>query len=151
MDCLDGNLISLMTRWIVCYDTIHKVDENGGQLEMQIDINQAIVINKIGVIGDKLGSIIYDETQFNVTVEQKMQGLYQNTKTYDLALQLFKEVSDRSCEQIQQIHKMIDARNADIWRDFDSGMKSQFDKLNNKIDEASETLADNFNCEIDNV
>ena len=130
---------------------IKKVDEKVGQLEMKIYINHAIVINRLGVLEGQLGSFIKYQTRFNVTVEQKMQVFNQTTNDHDLAIKRVEKVADRHCEQILELHKMVDWTKAEIRNGCNCDVISQFDQLNNKIDKVSETLTDKFNSEIDNV
>ena len=132
-------------------DEIQKVDEKVGQLEMKIDINHAIVINRLGVLEGQLGSFVKYQTRFNVTVEQKMQAFNQTTNDHDLAIKRVEKVADRHCEQILELHKMVDWTKAEIRNGCNCDVTSQFDQLNNKIDNVSETLTDKFNSEIDNV
>ena len=148
MDCSDGTIDKLNDKVNTLDNEIQKVDEKVGQLEMKIDINHAIVINRLGVLEGQLGSFIKYQTRFNVTVEQKMQVFNQTTNDHDLAIKRFEKVADRHCEQILELHKMVDWTKAEI-RNCD--VVSQFDQLNNKIDKVSETLTDKFNLEIDNV
>ena len=148
MDCSDGTIDKLNDKVNKLDNEIKKVDEKVGQLEMKIYINHAIVINRLGVLEGQLGSFIKYQTRFNVTVEQKMQVFNQTTNDHDLAIQRVEKVADRHCEQILELHKMVDWTKAEI-RNCD--VVSQFDQLNNKIDKVSETLTDKFNLEIDNV
>ena len=148
MDCSDGTIDKLNDKVNKLDNEIKKVDEKVGQLEMKIDINHAIVINRLGVLEGQLGSFVKYQTRFNVTVEQKMQIFNQTTNDHDLAIKRVEKVADRHCEQILELHKMVDWTKAEI-RNCD--VVSQFDQLNNKIDKVSETLTDKFNLEIDNV
>ena len=148
MDCSDGTIDKLNDKVNKLDNEIKKVDEKVGQLEMKIYINHAIVINRLGVLDGQLGSFIKYQTRFNVTVEQKMQVFNQTTNDHDLAIKRVEKVADRHCEQILELHKMVDWTKAEI-RNCD--VVSQFDQLNNKIDKVSETLTDKFNLEIDNV
>ena len=148
MDCSGGTIDKLNDKVNKLDNEIKKVDEKVGQLEMKIDINHAIVINRLGVLEGQLGSFIKYQTRFNVTVEQKMQVFNQTTNDHDLAIKRFEKVADRHCEQILELHKMVDWTKAEI-RNCD--VVSQFDQLKNKIDKVSETLTDKFNLEIDNV
>ena len=148
MDCSDGTIDKLNDKVNKLDNEIEKVDEKVGQLEMKIDINHAIVINRLGVLEGQLGSFVKYQTRFNVTVEQKMQIFNQTTNDHDLAIKRVEKVADRHCEQILELHKMVDWTKAEI-RNCD--VVSQFDQLNNKIDKVSETLTDKFNLEIDNV
>ena len=79
-----------------------------GQLEMKIDINHAIIINRLGVLEGQLGSFVKYQTRFNVTVEQKMQIFNQTTNDHDLVIKRVEKVADRHCEQILELHKMVD-------------------------------------------
>ena len=148
MNCSDGTIDKLNDKVNKLDNEIKKVDEKVGQLEMKIDINHAIVINRLGVLEGQLGSFVKYQTRFNVTVEQKMQIFNQTTNDHDLAIKRVEKVADRHCEQILELHKMVDWTKAEI-RNCD--VVSQFDQLNNKIDKVSETLTDKFNLEIDNV
>ena len=148
MDCSDGTIDKLNDKVNKLDNEIKKVDEKVGQLEMKIDINHAIVINRLGVLEGQLGSFVKYQTRFNVTVEQKMQIFNQTTNDHDLAIKRVEKVADRHCEKILELHKMVDWTKAEI-RNCD--VVSQFDQLNNKIDKVSETLTDKFNLEIDNV
>ena len=148
MDCSNGTIDKLNDKVNKLDNDIQKVGEKVGQLEMKIDINHAIVINRLGVLEGQLGSFIKYQTRFNVTVEQKMQVFNQTTNDHDLAIKRVEKVADRHCEQILELHKMVDWTKAEI-RNCD--VVSQFDQLNNKIDKVSETLTDKFNLEIDNV
>ena len=88
----------------------------------------------------------------HVTVEQKMQVFNQTTNDHDLAIKCVEKVADRHCEQILELHKMIDWTKAQIRNSCNCrDVTSQFDQLNNKFDKASETLTDKFKLEIDNV
>ena len=148
MDYSDETIDKLNDKVNKLDNDIQKVDEKVGQLEMKIYINHAIVINRLGVLEGQLGSFIKHQTRFNVTVEQKMQVFNQTTNDHDLAIKRVEKVADRHCEQILELHKMVDWTKAEI-RNCD--VVSQFDQLNNKIDKVSETLTDKFNLEIDNV
>ena len=79
MDCSDGTIDKLNDKVNKLDNEIQKVDEKVGQLEMKIDINHAIVINRLGVLEGQLGSFVKYQTRFNVTVEQKMQVFNQTT------------------------------------------------------------------------
>ena len=81
VDCLDWTIDTLNDKVDKLDNEIQKVDEKVGQLEMKIDINHAIVINRLCVLEGQLGSFIKVETRFNVTVEQKMQVFNQTTPT----------------------------------------------------------------------
>ena len=151
MDCSDGTIDKLNDKVNKLDNDIQKVDEKVGQLEMKIDINHAIVINRLGVLEGQLGSFIKYQTRFNVTVEQKMQVFNQTTNDHDLAIKRVEKVADRHCEQILELHKMVDWTKAEIRNGCNRDVISQFDQLNNKIDKVSETLTDKFNSEIDNV
>ena len=151
MDCSDGTIDKLNDKVNKLDNEIKKVDEKVGQLEMKIDINHAIVINRLGVLEGQLGSFVKYQTRFNVTVEQKMQIFNQTTNDHDLAIKLVEKVTDRHCEQILELHKMVDWTKAEIRNGCNCDVRSQFDQLNNKIDKVSETLTDKFNSEIDNV
>ena len=151
MDCLDGTIDKLNDKVNKMDNEIKKVDEKVGQLEMKIYINHAIVINRLGVLEGQLGSFIKYQTRFNVTVEQKMQVFNQTTNDHDLAIKRVEKVADRHCEQILELHKMVDWTKAEIRNGCNCDVISQFDQLNNKIDKVSETLTDKFNSEIDNV
>ena len=151
MDCSDGTIDKLNDKVNKLDNEIKKVDEKVGQLEMKIDINHAIVINRLGVLEGQLGSFIKYQTRFNVTVEQKMQVFNQTTNDHDLAIKRVEKVADRHCEQILELHKMVDWTKAEIRNGCNCDVISQFDQLNNKIDKVSETLTDKFNSEIDNV
>ena len=151
MDCSDGTIDKLNDKVNKLDNEIKKVDEKVGQLEMKIDINHAIVINRLGVLEGQLGSFIKYQTRFNVTVEQKMQVFNQTTNDHDLAIKRVEKVADRHCEQILELHKMVDWTKAEIRNGCNCDVISQFDQLNNKIDKVSETLTDKFNLEIDNV
>ena len=151
MDCSDGTIDKLNDKVNTLDNEIQKVDEKVGQLEMKIDINHAIVINRLGVLEGQLGSFIKYQTRFNVTVEQKMQVFNQTTNDHDLAIKRFEKVADRHCEQILELHKMVDWTKAEIRNGCNCDVISQFDQLNNKIDKVSDTLTDKFNSEIDNV
>ena len=108
MDCLDVKIDKLGNKVNKLDDEIKKVDEKVGQLEMKIDINHAIVINRLCVLEGQLGSFIKYQTRFNVTVEQKMQVFNQTTNDHDLAIKRVEKVADRHCEQILELHKMVD-------------------------------------------
>ena len=151
MDCSDGTIDKLNDKVNKLDNEIKKVDEKVGQLEMKIYINHAIVINRLGVLEGQLGSFIKYQTRFNVTVEQKMQVFNQTTNDHDLAIKRVEKVADRHCEQILELHKMVDWTKAEIRNGCNCDVISQFDQLNNKIDKVSETLTDKFNSEIDNV
>ena len=151
MDCSDGTIDKLNDKVNKLDNEIKKVDEKVGQLEMKIYINHAIVINRLGVLEGQLGSFIKYQTRFNVTVEQKMQVFNQTTNDHDLAIKRVERVTDRHCEQILELHKMVDWTKAEIRNGCNCDVISQFDQLNNKIDKVSETLTDQFNSEIDNV
>ena len=151
MDCSDGTIDKLNDKVNKLDNDIQKVDEKVGQLEMKIDINHAIVINRLGVLEGQLGSFIKYQTRFNVTVEQKMQVFNQTTNDHDLAIKRVEKVADRHCEQILELHKMVDWTKAEIRNGCNCDVISQFDQLNNKIDKVSETLTDKFNSEVDNV
>ena len=151
MDCSDGTIDKLNDKVNKLDNEIKKVDEKVGQLEMKIYINHAIVINRLGVLEGQLGSFIKYQTRFNVTVEQKMQVFNQTTNDHDLAIKRVEKVADRHCEQILELHKMVDWTKAEIRKGCNCDVTSQFDQLNNKIDKVSETLTDKFNSEIDNV
>ena len=151
MDCSDGMIDKLNDKVNKLDNEIKKVDEKVGQLEMKIDINHAIVINRLGVLEGQLGSFVKYQTRFNVTVEQKMQIFNQTTNDHDLAIKRVEKVADRHCEQILELHKMVDWTKAEIRNGCNCDVISQFDQLNNKIDKVSETLTDKFNSEIDNV
>ena len=151
MDCSDGTIDKLDNKVNKLDDEIQKVDEKVGQLEMKIDINHAIVINRLGVLEAQLGSFVKYQTRFNVNVEQKMQVFNQTTNDHDLAIKRIEKVADRHCEQILELHKMVDWTKAEIRNVCNCDVISQFDQLNNKIDKVSETLTDKFNSEIDNV
>ena len=151
MDCSDGTIDKLNDKVNKLDNEIKKVDEKVGQLEMKIDINHAIVINRLGVLEGQLGSFVKYQTRFNVTVEQKMQIFNQTTNDHDLAIKRVEKVADRHCEQILELHKMVDWTKAEIRNGCNCDVISQFDQLNNKIDKVSETLTDKFNSEIDNV
>ena len=151
MDCSDGTIDKLNDKVNKLDNDIQKVDEKVGQLEMKIDINHAIVINRLGVLEGQLGSFVKYQTRFNVTVEQKMQVFNQTTNDHDLAIKRVEKVADRHCEQILELHKMVDWTKAEIRNGCNCDVTSQFDQLNNKIDKVSETLTDKFNSEIDNV
>ena len=109
------------------------------------------VINRLGVLEGQLGSFVKYQTRFNVTVEQKMQVFNQTSNNHDLAIKRVEKVADRHCEQILELHKMVDWTKAVIRNVCNCDVISQFDQLNNKIDKVSETLTDKFNSEIDNV
>ena len=151
MDCSDGTIDKLNDKVNKLDNEIKKVDEKVGQLEMKIYINHAIVINRLGVLEGQLGSFIKYQTRFNVTVEQKMQVFNQTTNDHDLAIKRVEKVADRHCEQILELHKMVDWTKAEIRNGCNCDVTFQFDQLNNKIDKVSETLTDKFNSEIDNV
>ena len=151
MDCSDGTIDKLNDKVNKLDNEIKKVDEKVGQLEMKIDINHAIVINRLGVLDGQLGSFTKYQTRFNVTVEQKMQVFNQTTNDHDLAIKLVEKVTDRHCEQILELHKMVDWTKAEIRNGCNCDVTFQFDQLNNKIDKVSETLTDKFNSEIDNA
>ena len=151
MDCLDVKIDKLDNKVNKLDDENQKLDEKVGQLEMKIDINHAIVINRLGVLEAQLGSFVKYQTRFNITVEQKMQVFNQTTKDHDLAIKRVEKVADRHCEQILELHKMVDWTKAEIRNGCNCDVTSQFDQLNNKIDKVSETLTDKFNSEIDNV
>ena len=151
MDCSDGTIDKLNDKVNKLDNEIKKVDEKVGQLEMKIDINHAIVINRLGVLEGQLGSFVMYQTRFNVTVEQKMQIFNQTTNDHDLAIKLVVKVTDRHCEQILELHKMVDWTKAEIRNGCNCDVTFQFDQLNNKIDKVSETLTDKFNSEIDNA
>ena len=151
MDCSDGMIDKLNDKVNKLDNEIKKVDEKVGQLEMKIDINHAIVINRLGVLEGQLGSFLKYQTRFNVTVEQKMQIFNQTTNDHDLAIKRVEKVADRHCEQILELHKMVDWTKAEIRNGCNCDVISQFDQLNNKIDKVSETLTDKFNSAIDNV
>ena len=118
---------------------------------MKIDINHAIVINRLGFLEGQLGSFVKYQTRFNVIVEQKMQIFNQTTNDHDLAIKRVEKVADRHCEQILEPNKMVDWTKAEIRNGCNCDVISQFDQLNNKIDKVSETLTDKFNLEIDNI
>ena len=80
-----------------------------------------------------------------------MQVFNQTTNDHDLAIKRVEKVADRHCEQILELHKMVDWTKAEIRNGCNCDVISQFDQLNNKIDKVSETLTDKFNSEIDNV
>ena len=145
MDCSDGTIDKLNDKVNKLDNEIKKVDEKVGQLEMKIYINHAIVINRLGVLEGQLGSFIKYQTRFNVTVEQKMQVFNQTTNDHDLAIKRVEKVADRYCEQILELHKMVDWTKAEIRNGCNCDVISQFDQLNNKIDKVSETLTDKFN------
>ena len=86
MDCSDGTIDKLNDKVNKLDNEIQKVDEKVGQLVMKIDINHAIVINRLGVLEGQLGSFVKYQTLFNVTVEQKMQIFDQTTNDHDLAI-----------------------------------------------------------------
>ena len=151
MDYSDETIDKLNDKVNKLDNDIQKVDEKVGQLEMKIYINHAIVINRLGVLEGQLGSFIKYQTRFNVTVEQKMQIFNQTTNDHDLAIKRVEKVADRHCEQILELHKMVDWTKAEIRNGCNCDVISQFDQLNNKIDKVSETLTDKFNSEIDNV
>ena len=151
MDCSDGTIDKLNDKVNKLDNEIKKVDEKVGQLEMKIDINHAIVINRLGVLEGQLGSFVKYQTRFNVTVEQKMQIFNQTTNDHDLVIKRVEKVADRHCEQILELHKMVDWTKAEIRNGCNCDVISQFDQLNNKIDKVSETLTDKFNSEIDNI
>ena len=151
MDCSNGTIDKLNDKANKLDNDIQKVDEKVGQLEMKIDINHAIVINRLGVLEGQLGSFVKYQTRFNVTVEQKMQVFNQTTNEHDLAIKRVEKVADRHCEQILELHKMVDWTKAEIRNGCNCDVISQFDQLNNKIDKVSETLTDKFNSEIDNA
>ena len=151
MDCSNGTIDKLNDKVNKLDNDIQKVDEKVGQLEMKIDINHAIVINRLGVLEGQLGSFVKYQTRFNVTVEQKMQVFNQTTNEHDLAIKRVEKVADRHCEQILELHKMVDWTKAEIRNGCNCDVISQFDQLNNKIDKVSETLTDKFNSEIDNA
>ena len=133
------------------HDQVIKLDEKVDKLEIKVDINHAIVMDKVGVLEHKLDSFIDDQTKFIVTVEQKMQVFYQNINDHDLAVKRIEKIADRHCEQILELHKMIDVRKVEIGDEYNCNMKSQSDRLDNKMDELSDTLTDKLNCEIDKV
>ena len=58
MDCSDGTIDKLNDKVNKLDNEIKKVDEKVGQLEMKIDINHAIVINRLGVLEGQLGSFV---------------------------------------------------------------------------------------------
>ena len=151
MDCSDGTIDKLNDKVNKLDNEIQKVDEKVGQLEMKIDINHAIVINRLGVLEGQLGSFVKYQTRFNVTVEQKMQVFNQTTNDHDLAIKRVEKVADRHCEQLLELHKMVDWTKAEIRNGCNCDVTSQFDQLNNKIDKVLETLTDKLNLEIDNV
>ena len=134
MDCSDGTIDKLDDKVNKLDNDIQKVDEKVGQLEMKIDINHAIVINRLGVLEGQLGSFIKYQTRFNVTVEQKMQVFNQTTNDHDLAIKRVEKVADRHCGQILELHKMFDWTKAEIRSGCNCDVVSQFDQLNNKID-----------------
>ena len=151
MDCIDDKINILNDKVDHIHDKVIKLDEKVDNLEIKVDINHAIVMDKVGALEHKLDSFIDDQTKFNVTVEQKMQVFDQNINDHDLAIKRIEKIADRHCEQILELHKMIDVRKAEIGNEFNRDVISQFDQLNNKIDKVSETLTDKFNSEIDNV
>ena len=151
MECSDGTIDKLNDKVNKLDNEIKKVDEKVGQLEMKIYINHAIVINRLGVLEGQLGSFIKYQTRFNVTVEQKMQIFNQTTNDHDLAIKRVEKIADRHCEQILELHKMVDWTKAEIRNGCNCDVTFQFDQLNNKIDKVSETLTDKFNSEIDNA
>ena len=151
MDCSDGTIDKLNDKVNKLDNEIQKVDEKVGQLEMKIDINHAIVINRLGVLEGQLGSFVKYQTRFNVTVEQKMQVFNQTTNDHDLAIKRVEKVADRHCEQLLELHKMVDWTKAEMRNGCNCDVTSQFDQLNNKIDKVLETLTDKLNLEIDNV
>ena len=129
MDCLDGTIDKLNDKVNKLDDEIQKVDEKVGQLEMKIDINHAIVINRLGVLEGLLGSFIKYQAQFNVTVEQKMQVFNQTTNNHDFAIKHVEKVADRHCEQILELHKMFDWTKAEIRNGCNCDITSQIDKV----------------------
>ena len=151
MDCIDDKINILNDKVDHIHDKVIKLDEKVDNLEIKVDINHAIVMDKVGALGHKLDSFIDDQTKFNVTVEQKMQVFDQNINDHDLAIKRIEKIADRHCEQILELHKMIDVRKAEIGNEFNRDMQSQSDQLNNKIDKLSETFTDKLNCEIDKV
>ena len=64
MDCLDGTIDKLNDKVNKLDDEIKKVDQKVGQLEMKIDINHAIVINRLGVLKGQLGSFVKYQTRY---------------------------------------------------------------------------------------
>ena len=90
------------------------------------------------------------QTRFNVTVEQKMQVFNQTSNNHDLAIRRVEKVADRHCEQILELHKMVDWTKAEIRNGCNCDVTSQFDQLNNKTDKVFETLTE-FNLKIDTV
>ena len=151
MDCIDDKINILNDKVDHIHDKVIKLDEKVDNLEIKVDINHAIVMDKVGALEHKLDSFIDDQTKFNVTVEQKMQVFDKNINDHDLTIKRIEKIADRHCEQILELHKMIDVRKAEIGYEFNRDMKSQSDQLNNKIDKLSETFTDTLNCEIDKV
>ena len=151
MDCIDDKINILNDKVDDVHDQVIKLDEKVDNLEIKVDINHAIVMDKVGALEHKLDSFIDDQTKFNVIVEQKMQVFDQNINDHDLAIKRIEKIADRHCEQILELHKMIDVRKAEIGSEFNRDMKSQSDQLDNKIDKLSETFTDKLNCEIDKV
>ena len=148
MDCIDDKINILNDKVDHIHDQVIKLDEKVDNLEIKVDINHAIVMDKVGAVEHKLDSFIDDQTKFNVTVEQRMQVFDQNINDHDLAIKRIEKIAGRHCEQILGLHKMIDVRKAEIGNEFNRDMKSQSDQLNNKIDKLSETFTDKLNCEI---
>ena len=151
MDCIDDKINILNDKVDHIHDQVIKLDEKVDNLEIEVDINHAIIMDKVGALKHKLDSFIDDQTKFNVTVEQKMQVFDQNINDHDLTIKRIEKIADRHCEQILELHKMIDVRKAEIGNEFNRDMKSQSDQLNNKIDKLSKTFTDQLNCEIDKV
>ena len=91
-------------------------------------------MDKVGALEHKLDSFIDDQTKFNVTVEQKMQVFDQTINDHDLEIKRIEKIADRHCEQILELHKMIDKRKAEIGDEFNRDIKFQSDQLNNNTD-----------------
>ena len=68
-----------------------------------------------------------------------------------LAIKRVEKVADIHCEQILELHKMVDWTKAEIRNGCNCDVTSHYEQLNNKIDKVYETLTDKFNSEIDNV
>ena len=72
LDCIDDKINILNDKVDHIHDQVIKLDEKLDQLEIKVDINHAIVMDKVGALEHKLDSFIDDRTKFEVTVEQKM-------------------------------------------------------------------------------
>ena len=84
-------------------------------------------------------------------MNKRYNFFYQTIKDHDLAITRIEQIADGHCKHILELHKMLDGIKAEIGDEFNRDMKSQSDRLNNKIDKLSETLTDKLNCKIDIV